>query len=160
MLKSLLLPVETPGLYFQDYSVLNAECLHISFAGKPIWGSSKTEKLKGFPNKSALLKKNNHPNPHHAPKSKQPLWGKTMPWSRRTVLLSEIHLCSLPLVGSPRTQLCGRRHRFTPEFELTASKLRKLLGKFFSLFFQHKEIYLLRDVVTCSQPCFPSVPCI
>lgn len=54
MLKSLLLPVETSGLYFQDYSVLNAERLHISFAGKPIWGSSKTEKLKGFPNKCAL----------------------------------------------------------------------------------------------------------
>lgn len=57
MLKSLLLPVETSGLYFQDYSVLNAERLHISFAGKPIWGSSKTEKLQGFPNKSALQKK-------------------------------------------------------------------------------------------------------
>lgn len=56
MLKSLLLPVETSGLYFQDYSVLNAERLHISFAGKPIWGSSKTEKLQGFPNKSALQK--------------------------------------------------------------------------------------------------------
>jgi len=57
VLKSLLLPVETSGLCFQDYSVLNAERLHISFAGKPIWGSSKTEKLKGFPNKCALQKK-------------------------------------------------------------------------------------------------------
>lgn len=57
MLKSLLLPVETSGLCFQDYSDLNAERLHISFAGKPIWGSSKTEKLKGFPNKCALQKK-------------------------------------------------------------------------------------------------------
>lgn len=56
MLKSILLPVETSGLYFQDYSVLNAQCLHISFAGKPIWGSSKTEKLKGFPNKWAVQK--------------------------------------------------------------------------------------------------------
>lgn len=75
MLKSLLLPVETSGLYFQDYSVLNAERLHISFAGKPIWGSSKTEKLQGFPNKSALQKKKS-PKAAQAPKSKQPTWEK------------------------------------------------------------------------------------
>lgn len=76
MLKSLLLPVETSGLYFQDYSVLNAERLHISFAGKPIWGSSKTEKLKGFPNKCALQKTIKAPNPTQEPKLKQPSWEK------------------------------------------------------------------------------------
>lgn len=120
MLKSLLLPVETSGLYFQDYSVLNAERLYISFAGKPIWGSSKTEKLKGFPNKCALQKKK-APNPAQEPKSKQPTWekGSTLE-PGGAVLLSELRMeqrlqlavmgnnictCSLPLLGSPQTQL-------------------------------------------------------
>lgn len=71
MLKSLLLPVETSGLYFQDYSVLNAQCLHISFAGKPIWGSSKTEKLKGFPNKCAVQKRKGEKKKKKAPSPAQ-----------------------------------------------------------------------------------------
>lgn len=94
MLKSLLLPVETSGLYFQDYSVLNAERLHISFAGKPIWGSSKTEKLKGFPNKCGLQKQTNKqkaPNPAQEPKSSQPTWEKgNGPEPGWAVLLSEL----------------------------------------------------------------------
>lgn len=79
MLKSLLLPVETSGLYFQDYSVLNAERLHISFAGKPIWGSSKTEKLKGFPNKNDLQKAK-APNSAQEPKLQQQRWERGRAW--------------------------------------------------------------------------------
>lgn len=90
MLKSILLPVETSGLYFQDYSVLNAQCLHISFAGKPIWGSSKTKKLKGFPNKWAVQKqkgerKGSKPSSGTQPEAgavllAQPWMGIACPW--------------------------------------------------------------------------------
>lgn len=129
MLKSLLLPVETSGLYFQDYSVLNAERLHISFAGKPIWGSSKTEKLKGFPNKNDLQKAK-APNSAQEPELQQQRWergsslgglyccrgcgwGSVRSWRSRGVTFTSAPLLSQGLL---RLRCLGIKHEFPQGF--------------------------------------------